>query len=36
MFTKQMQVGQFAVFAYIVGSEAAGEAIVIDPAGILT
>lgn len=33
MFTKQMQVGQFAVFAYLVGSETAGEAIVIDPAG---
>ena len=33
MFTKQMQVGRFAVFAYLVGSETAGEALVIDPAG---
>jgi hydroxyacylglutathione hydrolase len=33
MFIKQMQVGRFAVFAYMVGSESAGEALVIDPAG---
>ena len=33
MFTKQMEVGRFSVFAYLVGSEAAGEAAVIDPAG---
>lgn len=32
MLVKQMEVGQFAVFAYLVGSEAAGEALVIDPA----
>jgi hydroxyacylglutathione hydrolase len=33
MFTKQMQVGRFAVFAYLVGSETAREALVIDPSG---
>jgi glyoxylase-like metal-dependent hydrolase (beta-lactamase superfamily II) len=32
MFTKQIEVGGFAVFAYLVGSEATGEALVIDPA----
>jgi glyoxylase-like metal-dependent hydrolase (beta-lactamase superfamily II) len=32
MFVKQMEVGQFAVFAYLVGSESLGEALVIDPA----
>jgi glyoxylase-like metal-dependent hydrolase (beta-lactamase superfamily II) len=32
MFVKQMEVGSFSVFAYIVGSEATGEALVIDPA----
>ena len=32
MFTKQIEVGRFAVFAYLVGSEATGEALVIDPA----
>lgn len=32
MFIEQRQVGQMAVFAYLVGDEAAGEAIVIDPA----
>ncbi len=32
MFIRQIQVGQFAVFAYIIGSEEAGEALVIDPA----
>ena len=32
MFVKQMEVGGFSVFAYIVGSEATGEALVIDPA----
>ena len=32
MFVKQIEVGGFAVFAYIVGSEAAGDALVIDPA----
>jgi hydroxyacylglutathione hydrolase len=32
MFTSQMEVGQFSVFAYLVGSEATGEALVIDPA----
>jgi hydroxyacylglutathione hydrolase len=33
MFIKQMEVGRFAVFAYLIGSEASGEALVIDPAG---
>jgi hydroxyacylglutathione hydrolase len=33
MYTKQMQVGRFAVFAYLVGSRATGDALVIDPAG---
>jgi hydroxyacylglutathione hydrolase len=33
MFTRQMQVGKFAVFAYIIGSETTGEAMVVDPAG---
>lgn len=33
MFVEQMEVGGFAVFAYLVGSEATGEALVIDPAG---
>lgn len=32
MFVKQMEVGRFAVFAYLVGDEATGEALVIDPA----
>ncbi|MCL5808073.1 MAG: MBL fold metallo-hydrolase [Deltaproteobacteria bacterium] len=32
MFIEQRQVGQMAVFAYLVGDEAVGEAIVIDPA----
>ncbi len=32
MFTKQWEVGQFAVFAYLVGSTTTGEALVIDPA----
>jgi glyoxylase-like metal-dependent hydrolase (beta-lactamase superfamily II) len=32
MFIEQRQVGQMAVFAYLVGDEASGEAIVIDPA----
>ncbi|MDI6726332.1 MAG: MBL fold metallo-hydrolase [Smithellaceae bacterium] len=32
MFVKQMQVGQMAVFAYLVGDEASGDALVIDPA----
>lgn len=32
MFVKQMEVGQFSVFAYLVGSETTGEALVIDPA----
>lgn len=32
MFVKQMEVGQFSVFAYIVGSETTGVALVIDPA----
>jgi len=32
MFLKQMQVGHMAIFAYIVGDEASGEALVIDPA----
>jgi hydroxyacylglutathione hydrolase len=32
MFIEQRQVGQMAVFAYLVGDEAAGEAVVIDPA----
>jgi hydroxyacylglutathione hydrolase len=33
MFIKQMEVGRFSVFAYLIGSENAGEALVIDPAG---
>lgn len=33
MFVKQVQVGQFAVFAYIVGCKVTKEALVIDPAG---
>ena len=32
MFVKQLEVGRFGVFAYLVGSEATGEALVIDPA----
>lgn len=32
MFVKQVQVGQMAVFAYLVGDEASGDAVVIDPA----
>ena len=32
MFIEQRHVGQMAVFAYLVGDEASGEAIVIDPA----
>lgn len=32
MFIEQRQVGQMAVFAYLVGDEARGEAVVIDPA----
>ena len=32
MFIKQLQVGQMAIFAYIVGNPETGEAIVIDPA----
>jgi len=32
MFIEQMQVGQMAVFAYLVGDEESGEAIIIDPA----
>ena len=32
MIVKQMEVGGFAVFAYLVGSEETGEALVIDPA----
>lgn len=32
MFVKQMEVGQFAVFAYIVGCKKTKEALVIDPA----
>jgi hydroxyacylglutathione hydrolase len=33
MLIKQIQVGQFAVFAYMVGSQKTGDALVIDPAG---
>jgi hydroxyacylglutathione hydrolase len=33
MFVKQMQVGQMAVFAYLVGDTITGDALVIDPAG---
>ena len=33
MFVKQMEVGQFAVFAYIVGCKVTKEALIIDPAG---
>ncbi len=32
MFLKQMQVGHMAVFAYLVGDPATGDALVIDPA----
>ncbi len=32
MFLKQIQVGQMAVFAYLLGDEETGEAFVIDPA----
>ncbi len=32
MFVKQVEVGRFAVFAYLVGSETTGDALVIDPA----
>lgn len=32
MYVRQIEIGRFAVFAYIVGSEATGEALVIDPA----
>jgi hydroxyacylglutathione hydrolase len=32
MFVKQMEVGRFAIFAYLVGDESTGEALVIDPA----
>jgi glyoxylase-like metal-dependent hydrolase (beta-lactamase superfamily II) len=32
MFVKQMQVGQMAVFAYLVGDPITGDAVVIDPA----
>ncbi|MDD5169534.1 MAG: MBL fold metallo-hydrolase, partial [Syntrophales bacterium] len=32
MFLKQLQVGQMAVFAYLIGDEVTGEALVIDPA----
>lgn len=32
MYIKQMQVGQMAVFAYLVGDEDSGEGLVIDPA----
>ena len=32
MFIEQRQVGQMAVFAYLVGDEQSGEALVIDPA----
>jgi len=32
MFLKQMQVGHMAVFAYLVGDSATGDALVIDPA----
>ena len=32
MFIEQRQVGQMAVFAYLVGDEESGEALVIDPA----
>jgi glyoxylase-like metal-dependent hydrolase (beta-lactamase superfamily II) len=33
MFVKQLQVGQMAVFAYLVGDPITGDALVIDPAG---
>ncbi len=33
MFLHQMEVGQMAVFAYIVGDPGSGEGLVIDPAG---
>ena len=32
MFVKQVEVGRFAVFAYLLGSETTGDALVIDPA----
>ena len=33
MFVKQIQVGQMAVFAYLLGDPITGDALVIDPAG---
>jgi len=32
MFLKQLEVGNFAVFAYLIGGDAGGEGLVIDPA----
>ena len=32
MFVQQIQVGQMAVFAYLVGDSITGDALVIDPA----
>lgn len=36
MFVQQMQVGQMAVFAYLVGDTITGDALVIDPADNIT
>ena len=32
MFIQQIEVGRFSVFAYLLGEEAGGEGLVIDPA----
>jgi hydroxyacylglutathione hydrolase len=33
MFLKQLEVGNFSVFAYLLGGDSAGDGLVIDPAG---
>jgi glyoxylase-like metal-dependent hydrolase (beta-lactamase superfamily II) len=33
MFLKQLEVGRFSVFAYLIGGESGGDGVVIDPAG---
>ncbi len=33
MFVQQLEVGRFSVFAYLIGGENGGDALVIDPAG---
>ncbi len=35
MFLKQLEVGNFSVFAYLLGGDSAGDGLVIDPAGDL-